>query len=716
MSAEQRVLADELTVTYTTPSRDGSPSAKLMTLGLSALFGTGLIMLVVGYALNVDALRLIGLFGVLFFGIGTAPLQLHKSPSLATRLGVAGLVGLSILTLVATVMVLTPLWHPLAFGVIIGGAATAVHVESSRRAVHELHRSEFIRIFGGGRVKLDAPITCILVGTVLWCGAALDSGHITPGVGGFLPHVPVFWYLGLVLLVAGVIVSRDKSEAHLALALVSLVAALTLTPALLYGMPPQSAGKHVDLVQQILSTHHLNRDANIFEAYPGFFAGIAWLCDLAQVRDSLTFAAYWPFLISLVGLAELRFLFGRLIRSKYRIWAGVTLVVLVTAIGNYYFSPQSVGYVIDLGVYGLVMGLDWPGPHNRIRIGLLALAGCSLAVTHQLSPYIASGVLIVLVIFRAARPWFAPAMCLLPAAAWALFNWHVVAYFATFSSIGNLANFAPPKTIATPGLHRLAIVGESSDALLFGLLVLIALAAVGFVRKVRSLPALGLLSRPPAWGFLISAGVGLALITVNPYGNEGIFRAALFGIPWLALLATAAVPDNPPRWMPAVSGLTAVGLLALLLVSSFGLDNADVIRPADLQAYSTYESHASPSSYLLDLSYGQLPYNVAFPENGHLVAWTTLVTGATFQPGRPNAADVDALAERYIRLAAKDGGARNELYALWSPASAAYAVDYGLETYAHAQTWQRLMAASPDWEVVFSHDGTYLFRVVMPRA
>ena len=75
-------------------------------------------------------------------------------------------------------------------------------------------------------------------------------------------------------------------------ALVSLVAAFTATPALVYGMPrSQTAVKHVELAQQILHTHRLNRGSGICEAYSAFFAGIAVRsCDLARVRDSISLA------------------------------------------------------------------------------------------------------------------------------------------------------------------------------------------------------------------------------------------------------------------------------------------------------------------------------------------------------------------------------------------------------------------------------------------
>src|SRR5262249_32033249 len=150
-------------------------------------------------------------------------------------------------------------------------------------------------------------------------------------------------------------------------------------------------------------------------------------------------------------------------------------------------------------------------------------------------------------------------------------------HFISLGDLGNLANFEPPKQTgrSTPGLQRLPIVKEGSDALAIGLLVLILIAGIGLVRNIRS---------KSVWACLVSTGVGLVLIAGNAYGNEGIFRAALFAIPWLAAVGTQALPAARSRWPSTVYGVIAVGLAGAYLVSMFGLDNADVIRPGDYQA------------------------------------------------------------------------------------------------------------------------------------
>lgn len=710
MSRSDPVVTPDEEVTGPIPAAAGpGPGSALAVAALSALFAASLLLLAAGYAAGAGPVRLAGVFGALFFGVGTAPLQLSRGPSLSVRLGVAGVTGLSVLTLVGSAMVLAPVWLPLPATLIIGLAAVMVHLQAIREVLPQLRRPGALQPLRTGLGTVTPSLVCTVTGTILWLGTLLQTSRITPGTWGFLPHVSLLWYAGLALVLTGVVLAFRASEAHGLAGLVSLVSALTLTPAMVYGMPrAQTAAQHVDLVQLILQQHFLDRGVNIYEAYSGFFSGIAWVCAAAGVHNPLGLATYWPFVIGLIGLAELRFFFGRFARSGFQILAAMTLAVLVTAMGTDYFSPQSVGYVLGLGIFGLALGRDRAEIGGRLRAGLLVLAGCALAVTHQLSPFIVGGVLIVLVLFRVLRPWWVPAACLAPAALWALLNRPVLTGFLSLHDIGNLSNFLPPPAVSAPGLERLPIVAETSYALLLGIAVLIAAAGAGLLRTVRT---------ASSWAYLISAGVGVFLLLANPYGNEGIFRAALFGIPWLAVLAMTAIGDSPPSWVTGVSWLASLGLAVTFLTATFGLDDTNVIRRSDLSVLQAYERHAPASSYLLDLSYGDIPTSVTVPALANNFEWTDVVTHADVRLGGPTPADAAALAHRYFRYAADNGGSRpTQLYALWSPASARYAIDYGLETPAQTRRWPRLLAASPDWRLVAHQGGTYLFRAVIRPA
>jgi hypothetical protein len=463
----------------------------------------------------------------------------------------------------------------------------------------------------------------------------------------------------------------------------------------------------VELVQLILRSHHLRAGDGIYFAYSGFFDGIAWLCRVARVSDSIGLATFWPALVGLVRLAELRFLFGRVIEGRYRIWLAIALVLLVDAIGADYFSPQSVGYVLGLGIFALALA---PGGRRaldpRLAAGLIIVSGCALAVTHQLSPYIVGGVLLVLAAFGCARPRWAGLAILVPAGLWALLNRHALEGYFSLSSLGRISNFAPPHTATAPGLRRDPIVGHSSHALTIGLVALIALALVGFARH-----------RHERWAraFLISSGVGLLLIAVNPYGNEGIFRAALFAIPWLAILAAHAVRQADLLLVARWTALS-FGLFATFLIAQFGLDASGVMRRPDLQALRVFERRAPPDAYLLQLGFGDLPNGPPnVPPTSHQILFERVSFRSGLRPGRPGPYDLATLVRRFKRFARREIGARaGPFYVIWSPVSSWYALEYGLETPRQSERWRDLMLASRSWRVVYRRDGTYLFRETEP--
>lgn len=684
------------------------------TLALSALFALSLVILLAGYAFDIVALRLAGVLGAFLFGVGGAPWRIFRHQGLTIRLALAILIGISLPTLVASIMVLGPLWHPLPAAILLGIVVVTVHVRASREALTRLRAS------GGGFLPwvsrtswLNLSTALTATGTFWWLWSAVTGGHIVPGIGGFLTQISPMWYVGLVLVLGGIVLARNRGEPSAIIGVVSLVAALTATPEFVYGMPQiQSAAKHVGFVQQVLGAGYLDRHIGIYQAYSGFFSLSGWICDLAGTKDPMGLATYWPSIIDIAALAVLRFFFGTLLQSSYRIYVALTLTFLVNVAGQDYFSPQSVGFVLAFGIIALAIGAEATGLSGRTRIGLITLISCALAVIHELSPYMAAVVLVVFVVAKIVRPVYIPLVVGLPAVLWALLNWSVLRRFVSFHGF-SLSNFTPPKTVATPGLERLPIVGQGSHAMLAGLLVLICLAIAGLLAAVTRRPGWGFFSPPYAWAIFIGAGSGLLLVIANPYGNEGIFRAALFATPWLAALAVTSAPQTMQDWLRLPFAVLLIGLTATYCLSSFALDNADVIRTGDVNALDFYHTKASSSGYILNLSYGDTPVGMVSLDSGHSVDWTRIVPQSGGHVTALNKDSASLLARNYLIYVLKHHGQVSELYAIWSPASVNYALDYGLETTATAVAWARALSSSPYWKLVYDDNGTYLFRMVL---
>jgi hypothetical protein len=698
-------------------------------------------------ALGADTAGLPFVLVFVFLGIGSAPWQGRTALRLPVRLTLTMLTGFSVLTLVSVAMLSLHRWEPTVAFAAVAAVCVPLHVRALHRALWDEDRAPWPWLDGfrdrradnGPReswlVRWVSPVSAG-AGTLLCLGSAAGHRHIDPGFLGFLTQIGPAWYVGLALLMVAVALSSPDREYRIAIPVLLLMVVLTLTPSLVYDGPrSQSAAKHVDLILQIQALGRMDTAAHIYEAWPGFFAAMAWVCDITGIRDPMTLATFWPPLLGLFRVVGLRYFFGQVLRTPHQAWLAVALAVLADPLGADYFSPQSVGFVLALAVFGLALTKSDDVP----RLGLIFLAGWVLAMSHQLSPYTVGGVLVILVLFRQVRPWWTPFLILAPALVWAAVHRGALEGFISLSVVGRSQNFRPPKTSGSPGLERLLIVRETVLALLAGIFILAILSLVVLIRGRRDLRL---------WAFACCPAAGLVLVAVNPYGQEGIFRAVLFGIPWLALLAshlfssmssapsTTALPRrfsrhtllaSPSRVLVEHQRLvwTRVALLATFevlaftfLIASFGLDASNVIRQGDVAAYRYFQQTSTDRPvprYILALGGGDLP-TVLPPESR---TYQSVSRDSLKMPVRQERVlrtnlQVEQLTARFSRYT-RQPATHAELYAVWSPVSSQYDWAYGLQSPGQFAALRDAFLRSTYWDVVLARDGTYLFRFESSR-
>lgn len=746
----------------------------------SGLFLTAFVVTVLGRVASVEALSLGGAFAVVVFGVGAAPLQRFIQLGIYARLGGAILVGFSVLLGIGALMAdVRPLWQPVPAAIVVGLATVFLHVRGIRKARPEIaftlrrraqpqaeatessddttiwsaaaeqwerlerrdrggHRhsmrppsrvvsSTRPRALGrgsenattGGRQRWRASLVVTLAGTVFWLVPALTTHDPQPGIWGFLTAISPIWYLGLATVVVGFAIGL-RSELPALVGTLSFGLAGTLTPALVYATPRNStAGKQMLLTQYVLTHHHIDAPAGIYQAFSALFAGMAWLSQLIGVhgmlgQDSLLgLATYWPVIFAFARVVELRFFAGRLLHTPGRRWTAVMLVLLVDTINDAnYFSPQSVGYVMAIGVFALAVNGVNPRPFGRrSTFWLLLLVGVTLAPTHELTPYIVAGALLVLAVFDQAPRW----SCLpigLPALIWAAVVHNAIGANFSFAQLFDLSNLLPPKTAGTPGLVRFAAVGYQSHALLLALLILTGLAAVGFFAN---------LGKKWAWGYALCPIVGVGLILINPYGNEGIFRSSLFAIPWMAVLAMHM--PRPGRMLRVLArplvvniGTTAVlvALLATYVVAEWGVDGAYMLVRSDVAVTDFLQSKPSKNAFVLSLgdpggTAGDLP---PFLVNYTGISWE-LVAGQTLRDvKRPRAVDLAGLTDRYGAVAAASGASNSSpLYIFWSASVSLSSQAYAVQSASQMNGWLALLKTSRYWRLVKRDGDSYLFEL-----
>jgi hypothetical protein len=654
----------------------------------------------VAAAVGVTPLRVPCLLLFCLLGIGSAPWQHNVALRLPARLALTAATGFAVLTLVSMTMLALQVWQPLAAFVLVALACAPLHVAAVRSALADVRSGPVLR--DPERRFSAAPIMLAGPGAGCCLAAAFMNRHLDPGFYGFLVEIGPLWYVGLALLLVALVLPRGDNEPEMAVPVVLLVLVLTLTPALVYDGPrSQSAGKHVGLITQIRTYQALVSTYDIYNNWSGFFAAIAWLCDIVGIRDPTKFATFWPPLIAAFRVAALRFLFGQLLPSARQCWIAVAIVVLADSVGQDYFSPQSLGFVLGLVVFGLALS-----PYSDpVRLGMILVTGCVLAMSHQLSPYTVGGALVVLVAFKQVRPWWTPLLVIGPAVLWAVAHYKALEGFLSLDEIGRPSNFRPPPTAGTQALERLPVVRETVLALLFGLAIVGALALIGLLRHRRD-------RRLRA--FACCPAVGLFLCAVNPYGQEGIFRAVLFALPWLAVLGATWLP-TPVRLRERIGWLAAAAALTgAFLIASFGLDATNVVRPADMAAdrYFRQQGGARPATmhYLLPLGTGDLASFLPVRGGGHDSVSRATLDVPVRQQAHPRPDDLVRRLTAKLLNYSGESLAEAQLYAIWSPVQIAYAWAYAVQSPDQAAALRDAFVRSPYWRVAFRQSGTFVFR------
>jgi hypothetical protein len=199
------------------------------------------------------------------------------------------------------------------------------------------------------------------------------------------------------------------------------------------------------------------------------------------------------------------------------------------------------------------------------------------------------------------------------------------------------------------------------------------------------------------------------VVVVNPYGQEGIFRAVLFAVPWLAIMA-ASLFRGRSGGRPSITllGTTAV-LTGAFLIASFGLDGINVVRPADVAAVTYAQERGGESYQLLYLGAGDLPDTLR--RGPLLLDRDVLEVPVQEVSGLSTEAQADRVTAAYANYWPPAEGGPSPRYAIWSPVSADFADAYGLQRPEQFEQLRDALLASPYWRVAFQSDGTLLLEL-----
>lgn len=574
----------------------------------------------------------------------------------------------------------------------------------------------------------------VAAAAALW-GESLRSVRLDRmGGWGLLTALPPTWYAALalvVLLYVWALLGRRPVDHVLAACPVVLVALLFGTTSVVYDVPRYSwTYKHVGMVEQLLQQHWaVHRSIDIYQNFPGFLYVAAFTHTVTGV-PVLELARWAQPFFALLTAAAVYWVVGGLSSSRRVRYGAVLLYTLGDWIGQNYFAPQAFAFPVALFVLGGLLrsvppgseGIRWarlaarfPLPEDadlpranrfwRSRWGTatLILGYAVVTVSHPLSPLILlAQATIVCVLLRPVRPWL-PVVFVAIEEAWLLQAWPFLNSTYDLFEFG-LRNIDPPQTAVGHPLAGYSLALWAAPLVMVVLALLAAWAAAIAVfrrrRAARMLVPMGL------------AGVPLVMVLGQPYGNEGIFRAYLFALPFLAFVVALHLFDELPRWTRGrrtLTTLVVVLIAGLTLPANFASELSYRVLASDVAADRWFEQHAPPGAVLL-------PFDSSYPVRGtaayaqFLPKPSGAVDGLSELPGFAQSAADEGDLVSFTRDACDTRTGTGPVYLALGPTVEEDVRLLGtLELYTY-RAYERELATAPGFQRVFSDGGTVLYR------
>lgn len=459
---------------------------------------------------------------------------------------------------------------------------------------------------------------------VVGCAAASHGHQTRIGAWGLIQALPPTYFVAAAVLTVSFFVELFSAHrAHglvLAIHVIGMVVLLHGAPGFLESQPRfATAWLHAGFTGQILE-HGVSRpkvDARF--DWPGFFGAAAAVAGSGGLRSAVSLLRWAPVVMVILYLPSLYVIGRHLTTSLTVTWLGIWTFLLVNWVGQDYFAPQTVGYVLYLAAVAILVTFFRDGrhlslgpllsrwrdrlPHDghpdlvaapRLRaalVVLLVLAAAAIAVSHQLSPIALVIGATALVLAGRSRLLVYPVVAGILTAGWisvgATPYWvgHKAALFGGVGDIGAVFSHSVGERIRGSAVHQ-----DVVDIRLAYTLVVWALMAVAIlVLRARR--------RPPVT--LAALAIAPFVMVVQSYGTEGLLRIFLFSAPFAILIILQAVGDlgrGPGRVLVAA---LAVGLVPLFVLTRYGNESYEQVRPAEVQAMKRLFTIAPPGSHLI---------------------------------------------------------------------------------------------------------------------
>lgn len=495
-------------------------------------------------------------------------------------------------------------------------------------------------------IRTELPYLVIpVIAVAYWVLNFVGQDPRDMGELGLLTLFTPLAVIALVLLAGGFLFSlyRKRPGWVLGTYLVTYIALIHGTAPIFYTTLRYSwAYKHVGIVDYILRHGSVDPSLDvgqIYQNWPGFFAGSALMTDFSGQPDALQIASWAPMVFNLLNVLVLAYVFRGLTRNRLLIWLGLFFFLLINWVGQDYFSPQAVGFVLYLGVVGLLLR-EMP---RSVMMAPFVLIVAAVAVSHQITPMMMILALVALVALRKTDVWYLPLLALGIIAGWAFtgaFDYTLPNVQDLVSEFGNVVDNADQtldKANDVSGLAQLVVWGGRATVLFA-----VATAVLGLWRnsalrtRLRSItttrgwkgwlkgstwhdlfkvyalrgwptPSIwlrwkGANSRTTSAVLMVLPGV---LVLTTGFGGEVLFRAFLFASPFIAILAAEACLVRDRRVQLDTKSMVSAALVVALIAPGFllgyyGKEQKNYFTPNEVTVSRWVYTHAPAGSLLVE--------------------------------------------------------------------------------------------------------------------
>ena len=472
--------------------------------------------------------------------------------------------------------------------------------------------------------RCAVPLTALAIGLV----SLTTARESAIGQYGLIQALPPLYFVSLAILAISFIHawrSPVPRFPELILGVISLVVLLQSAPAIIESEPRfQIAWLHAGFTDFVARTGRVLPRLDTRFSWPSFFTGTAFLSRAGGLPNAIILIKWWSVFINLLYLPPLYMLAKLVLRDAKKAMLAIWLFPFANWIGQDYYSPQSVAYLLYLVLLCVVLGpygarrkamiprlrrrsgdngkkkppddLHPQAPAHALTLLLVMLALCAAMDTgHQLTPVFAVATVTVLVFFGRTRLRAWPGVMFLLAAGWLCYGaisfWigHITAVFGGLGSVGT--NYAKDLHLR---LHPSAAHSQVNDVRLLVVGVICALAVIGFFVG-RKMPA----DRTAAAVLMLTP---LVTIAGQSYGSEAGLRGFLFSLPGTLCLVAMALTSSGLKFRPILIGALTAALIPAFLIARWGNESFERVLPGEISAATALYKVAPHGSTIMTLT------------------------------------------------------------------------------------------------------------------